>query len=141
MSSYEISEAGRQTRFAHWERLGLDRVKADLLNGGHQIVGGPPQVRDLAWEWVQMKEAEQRAASNQSSDILGEGGPLSPGFEDPLGAISPAATRRLGSDLTPPSAADKHQELFTLKPTLWGIGIDLREAWRRTRVWWQREKP
>src|SRR6266850_3342431 len=30
----------------------LDQVKNDLLNGGHHVVGGPPQVRELAWEWV-----------------------------------------------------------------------------------------
>jgi len=58
MSDDEISEDGRQARFDQWEKLGVDRVKADLANGGHQIIGGPPQVRDLAWEWVRMKESE-----------------------------------------------------------------------------------
>jgi hypothetical protein len=36
----EISEPGRQARFKRWEEFGLDRVKADLLSGGHQLVGG-----------------------------------------------------------------------------------------------------
>ena len=57
MVDVEISEAGREARFAQWEKLGLDRVKADLLSGGHGIVGGPPAVRNLAWEWVRSKEA------------------------------------------------------------------------------------
>ena len=62
MADDEISEAGRRQRFARWDELGLDRVKADLLAGGHQIVGGPPQVQDLAWEWVRIKEAKSSAA-------------------------------------------------------------------------------
>jgi hypothetical protein len=59
MPSDPISEAGRQDHFEQWEKFGLGRVKADLLNGGHQLVGGPPAVQDLAWEWVRMKEAEE----------------------------------------------------------------------------------
>ena len=59
-SDDEISEGGKRARFAQWEKIGLDRIKADLLAGGHQLVGGPPAVRKLAWEWVRMKEAAQR---------------------------------------------------------------------------------
>jgi len=56
----EISEEGKQARFARWEEIGVDAIKADLLAGGHQLVGGPPSVRKLAWEWVRDKEAELR---------------------------------------------------------------------------------
>jgi hypothetical protein len=77
MSEYKISEEGKRARFARWEKFGVDRIKADLLDGGHRLVGGAPAVRDLAWEWVRKKEAEQA-------------------------------------------------ELVTLKPTLWGVGIDLK---------------
>lgn len=28
-------------------------------------------------------------------------------------------------------------ELLTLKPTLWGMSIDLKELWRRARCWWK----
>jgi hypothetical protein len=90
----QISEAGRKARFERWEELGLDRVKADLLCGGHRLVGGPPAVHDLAWEWVRMKEAEHQQTS-------------------------------------PP--AQQKTELLTLKPTIWGIGIDLKELGRRIR--------
>ena len=58
MAGYQINEEGRQARFARWEQMGLDRVKADLLSGGHREIGGPPAVRELAWEWVRMKEQE-----------------------------------------------------------------------------------
>jgi hypothetical protein len=90
----QISEAGRKARFERWEELGLDRVKADLLSGGHRLVGGPRTVRELAWEWVRMKEAEQQQT---------------------------------------PAPAQQKAELLTLKPTLWGMGIDLKELWRRIR--------
>src|SRR6266478_4134124 len=77
MADYKISEEGKRARFARLDEIGVDRIKADLLAGGHRLVGGPPAVRKLAWEWVRKKEAEQL-------------------------------------------------ELVTLKPTLWGVGIDLK---------------
>jgi hypothetical protein len=39
--------------------------KADLQNGGLQVVGGTQAVQDLAWEWVGLKEAEQAAVKPQ----------------------------------------------------------------------------
>src|SRR6516165_1400060 len=54
----EISEAGRKQRFERWEQLGVDVIRTDLeATGGLRFVGGPPNVRKLAWEWVRMKEA------------------------------------------------------------------------------------
>jgi hypothetical protein len=38
----EITGRGRQERFARWEQIGVDRIKADLLSGGNALVGGPP---------------------------------------------------------------------------------------------------
>jgi hypothetical protein len=58
MADDQISEQGRQERFARWDQIGVERIKADLLSGGNALVGGPPVVRDLAWEWVRMKERE-----------------------------------------------------------------------------------
>jgi len=48
----------------------------------------------------------------------------------------------------PPTAADEEEnkeassektrgELLTLKPAFWGLSIDLKELWRRTRCWWK----
>jgi hypothetical protein len=64
MAEDEISADGKKARFARWDEIGLDRVKADLLSGGHQLIGGPPSVRNLAWEWVWAKEAEQAKISD-----------------------------------------------------------------------------
>ena len=86
MADDQISEQGRQERFARWEQIGVDRIKADLLNGGHVLVGGPPAVRDLAWEWVRMKERE---------------------------------------------AEQKTEKIVELKPSIYGVGIDLRALWRK----------
>jgi hypothetical protein len=63
MTDDVISEEGRRVRFEQWEKIGLDRIKADLQNGGWQVVGGTAAVRDLAWEWVRLKEAEQATAA------------------------------------------------------------------------------
>jgi hypothetical protein len=94
----EISEAGREARFAQWEKLGVDAIEQDLATGGHRLVGGPLQVRALAREWVQLKKAAAQ-----------QGGPA---------ASEPSA---------------KPGELLTLKPSIYGVGIDLKEAGRRIR--------
>src|SRR5690349_14653292 len=65
----DINEADRQALFARLEKLGIDRVKQDLLNGGYKLVGGPPAVRDLAWEWVRKKEAELAEAAKKDEII------------------------------------------------------------------------
>lgn len=47
----------RLARYEQWEKLGVDRVKADLIaTGGTREVGGGPGVADMAWDWVRMKE-------------------------------------------------------------------------------------
>jgi hypothetical protein len=94
VASSEISQDGRIQRFATWEAQGVDQVKHDLLDGGHRIVGGPPAVRSLAWEWVRSKES----AAVQ------------------LPAAKPA-------------------EMLTLRPGIWGVNIDLKEAGRRFAKW------
>ena len=65
-----LSEDGKARRFANYESLGLDRVKHDLLNGGHRLVGGSPAVREAAWEWVRLKEAEAAKATAEAKEIL-----------------------------------------------------------------------
>jgi hypothetical protein len=53
-------------RFEQWEKLGLNRVKSDLENtGGIREIGGPQEVRDMAWEWVQMKESQATAIARE----------------------------------------------------------------------------
>jgi hypothetical protein len=66
-----ISQEGRIARFAQWEKIGLDAIKADLNTGGSKFVGGPPEVRALAREWVRNREANtQKPTQPQSSELL-----------------------------------------------------------------------
>jgi hypothetical protein len=58
---YLISRAGekllgRLAREEYWEKLGVDVVKQDLINGGIRFEGGPPENRETALAWVRMKE-------------------------------------------------------------------------------------
>jgi hypothetical protein len=58
---FTISRSGdkllqQHSREEQWEKLGVDRIKHDLLNGGFRIVGGPMETQEAAWEWVRRKE-------------------------------------------------------------------------------------
>jgi hypothetical protein len=87
-----INEEWRRARFERWKKLGLDRVKHDLVHTkGTVVVGGTLEVQELAWEWVRMKEAERA------------------------------------------KAREKQDEVVTLKPGIWGMSANLKEAGRRIR--------
>ena len=48
----------RLARYEHWEKLGVDQVKADLEHTGGVRVGcAAPEVTQMAWEWVRAKTA------------------------------------------------------------------------------------
>jgi hypothetical protein len=102
MADNGMSEAKRTARFARWETLGLDRVKDDLRNGGHRLVGGGPAVRELAWEWVRKKEQEQVERDD-------------------------AKRNEIERNQSKPSSSD----VLLLKPAIWGVGIDLRALWKK----------
>jgi predicted nucleotide-binding protein len=70
-----ISTEGEQllsklARFEKWEKYGHDAVKMDLVNGGHRLVGGTSAVKQLAWEWVRMKENQLKPTADQSGPAL-----------------------------------------------------------------------
>jgi hypothetical protein len=61
----------RFAQYEHLEKLGLNRVKGDLMTtGGIRDVGGPQEVRDLAWKWVEMKENQAKANASASELTL-----------------------------------------------------------------------
>jgi hypothetical protein len=68
---YVITRQGEELikqahRFEQWEKLGVNRVKSDLANtGGMREVGGTQDVRDMAWKWVEMKEARATAIARE----------------------------------------------------------------------------
>jgi hypothetical protein len=51
----EINERAQKEKFSQWEEIGVDRIKA---YSGCRLVGAPPEVHQLAWEWVRGKEQE-----------------------------------------------------------------------------------
>jgi hypothetical protein len=150
--SDEISDAGRKDKFEQWEKFGLDQVKHDLLNGGFRVVGGPPQVRALAWEWVRMKEAEQKTQPEMSAgEILRALGLEKSSTGNLLGAqetdldrlVKAAAGSTEPATAPSPKAtsAEKRADVFTFKPNFHGIGLDLNELARRFQRWRKRRKP
>jgi hypothetical protein len=62
---------GRFGRFEHLEKLGLDRVKHDLLNGGFRCVGGTLEQQEQAWEWVRMKEGQATLPAGKRAGTSG----------------------------------------------------------------------
>jgi len=57
--------------FQHCERLGLDRVKHDLLwTRGVMFVGGTQEQQEYAWQWLRMKEGEQAKAQGRRDDVI-----------------------------------------------------------------------
>jgi hypothetical protein len=183
MTDNEISEEGRKARFAQWEQLGVEAVKQDLATGGFRFVGGPPQVRELAREWVRIKEAgEQAKHQNIQEDafallkaieratrgsavpvileelpdlqmtadearaafhyLKGKGwikanfapfyaAIISAAGHDAIKEAESAPEHRAAA--VTPVAEGKSSELLTLKPGIWGISIDLKEAARQLR--------
>jgi hypothetical protein len=90
----KISEAGRKARFEQWEQIGVDAIRSDLLlTGGDRLVGGPPAVRELAREWVKLKEQEQ--AERAEKVLLLK--PAAWGVGIDLPALWRSMKRRLGS--------------------------------------------
>lgn len=65
------SDAPKKAKYAEWGRMGLDRVKSDLMmTGGMREIGGTLENRELAWQWVREQEAALQAAkaATQVSD-------------------------------------------------------------------------
>jgi hypothetical protein len=135
-------------------------VKHDLQSGGHRIVGGPPQVRALAWEWVRVKEDQQRNDLQETARALGLEATTPAGILRVLGLPAAAASEQAGSAIDTaeimkasaasmerairqtgsapaPAGADQRaatreqRELLILKPTFMGMGVDLKELGRR----------
>lgn len=77
-------------------------------------------------------------ATDNSIFEPGAGGPLSLGFRDPLSRASGAG---VSLNRLPPQAiiptAQQRTEVLSLKPSIWGMSIDLKEAGRRVRAWWR----
>jgi hypothetical protein len=131
MADDEISETGCQARFAQWEKLGVDAIEQDLATGGHRLIGGPPQVRALAREWVRLKKegtfAAPRKFQGNSLELIEaieratSGSPTPVVLEEGHDAIEAAEMRAAAPQEESPSPTlpEKPSELLTLKPGIW----------------------
>ncbi len=50
------------------------------------------------------------------------------------------AQRFGGAAGTSEKSAPSHSEVLSLKPGMWGMSIDVKEAWRRSCAWWNKSK-
>ena len=56
-----MDEEGKRRRYARWEEIGEDAIRADMESGGHRLVGGSPDVRRLALQWLDEKQLAREA--------------------------------------------------------------------------------
>jgi len=57
LQGQSMTSIDRNAAFARLEKLGFSRVKSDLeQTGGMRDIGGPPELRELAWEWLREQE-------------------------------------------------------------------------------------
>jgi hypothetical protein len=56
ISSDGVALLKQNAREEQWQKLGVDVVKHDLLSGGTRFVGGPPENREAAMQWVRQME-------------------------------------------------------------------------------------
>ena len=61
-----MDDAKRQRLREQWEQIGEDSIRADMNSGGIVHVGGPPEVRLEARNWLNEK-AVARAARNAAA--------------------------------------------------------------------------
>ena len=50
--------AADRLRFSRWDQAGIEEVKHDLMTRAAVLVENDVYVRNLAWEWVRLKEKE-----------------------------------------------------------------------------------
>ena len=83
-----------------------------------------------------LTDVEARTCLEQNANGLVEKyfGPMpEPTFPQP-DIVAPTTNSAL-------SSREPFRELITLKPSLWGMGIDLKELSRRARDWWRKKTP
>ena len=106
-----MDEAKRKRRIERFEQLGEETVRADMATGGHRYIGGPPEVRQLALDWLAEKERQR-----QKTDVV------------PRASDNAASSEE-------PHVTDS----LVLQPNFFGVGIDLKKLWRALTPWMKRD--
>lgn len=60
-----MNDEQKERRYARWEEIGEDAIRADMETGGHRLVGGSPEVRRLAQQWLNEKQQAREARQEE----------------------------------------------------------------------------
>jgi hypothetical protein len=110
-------------RIAEWEKLGVDAVEEDLRRehkGGRRLVLGPPGTGVQAHRWAKYMRAQEFAEAERR--------------EREHAAVVSRHQQRAEAE------QPKQREIFSLKPSLLGYGVDLKAAWSAAANWWRSGK-
>ena len=110
-----MSDGQKRERIKQWEEYGPEAIEADLIAGGIRLVGGPPEVREQAWEWVRAQKAAKKSDENKSE------------------SASAKATRLLIKVSTTPNAANTPVFVASLAPDCGLTEQEAQDAWHYLR--------
>lgn len=63
-----MDDEQKKRRHAKWEEIGEEAIRADMESGGHRLVGGSPEVRRLAQQWLNEKQQTREARQEENQD-------------------------------------------------------------------------
>ena len=66
-----MDDEKKRKRYERWEEIGEDAIRADMESGGYRLVGGSPELRRLAQQWLNEKQ-QARAAQEETKQVSQE---------------------------------------------------------------------
>jgi len=63
-----VNDEQKERRYARWEEIGEDAIRADMETGGYRLVGGSPEVRRLTQQWLNEKQQAREARQEKHQD-------------------------------------------------------------------------
>ena len=63
-----MDDEQKKRRYAKWEEIGEDAIRADMDTGGYRLVGGSPEVRRLARQWLNEKRDARKGRQEEHQD-------------------------------------------------------------------------
>jgi len=124
---FQISDPDLQFVNEYRLRTGADELEAYLERGGHIAI------QDLTFtELIRTKlEVNVDRFRFDTTQLRGVLTAIRNELGDRLDALPSVAPARIGL----PPAPQLAEEIIVLRPNLWGVGLNLRAAWRRVVCW------
>lgn len=60
-----MDDEQKKRRYAKWAEIGEDAIRADMDTGGHRLVGGSPEVRRLAQQWLNERHQSRETRQDE----------------------------------------------------------------------------